>query len=218
MSSESEPSLHQVKLKNVWIAPPRSIIHESETNPPPCDDPSLADVEQPIRPMIAAVPARLLKQPDHPSPLLFRTWPLNQNFVDPGESIVDVVSIYPAGAPQPSSQEYRQWLPAGPRRALKFNAGAAVAAVVTCGGICPGMNNVVREILTTLTRTYGADGAWGVPFGLPGLYLRDWRRLNLAGVRDIHKTGGTVLGTSRAPFNAERRVQPLPCDARTRTH
>ena len=201
-----EPNVCRVKLKNVWLAPPRPVARECEAKPPADGSGADADVEQSIRPMIAAVPARLLSEPDYPSPLLFRTWPLNQNFVDPGETIVDVVSLYPAGAEQPPA-EYRQWLPAGPRRALKCNAPGAVAAVVTCGGICPGMNNVVREIITTLARTYGAPCAWGVPFGLPGLYLRDWRRLDMAGVRDIHKTGGTVLGTSRAPFSVDRRAQ-----------
>jgi 6-phosphofructokinase 1 len=56
---------------------------------------------------------------------------------------------------------------AGPRRLLHFDPKKVNAAIVTCGGLCPGLNNVIREIVNTLCQTYGISGK---VYGLQGGY------------------------------------------------
>jgi 6-phosphofructokinase 1 len=55
------------------------------------------------------------------------------------------------------------YMRAGPRRLLHFDPATVNAAIVTCGGLCPGLNNVIREITKTLHQIYGIDGTvWGI--------------------------------------------------------
>jgi hypothetical protein len=55
------------------------------------------------------------------------------------------------------------YMRAGPRKFLHFDPATVNAAIVTCGGLCPGLNNVIREITKTLHQTYGIDGTvWGI--------------------------------------------------------
>lgn len=89
---------------------------------------------------------------------------------------------------------------AGPRDKVYFEASKSRAAVVTCGGLCPGLNNVIRHLYYTLRDGYGVPSVLGVRHGylgltpeapLPPLELSaDW-------VEAIHHQGGTMLGTSR---------------------
>ena len=146
---------------------------------------------------------------DYPSPLLFRTWPCNKNFVGAEETLIDVLNVQSEIAIK-NNIEFHQWLRAGPRKIIKFDVKAVVAAVVTCGGLCPGLNNVIREITTTLHRTYDVEVVYGIQYGYKGFYSHEWRTLDLAAVRDIHKTGGTMLGTSRGGFDLARSAPPPP--------
>ena len=68
---------------------------------------------------------------------------------------------------------------AGPRKHLHFKPSEVKAAIVTCGGLCPGLNVVIREIFTTLT-LYGCSEVWGVMFGYMGFYSGEdyWIKLN----------------------------------------
>jgi hypothetical protein len=51
---------------------------------------------------------------------------------------------------------------AGRRSLCHFDPKASAAAIVTCGGLCPGLNNVIREIVHTLTYSYGVKTIWGI--------------------------------------------------------
>ena len=153
--------------------------------------------------MIVTLLENLRETKDYPSPLLFRTWPCNKNFVGPDETLVDVINVHSESAIK-NCVEYHQWLRAGPRKMIKFDVTEVVAAIVTCGGLCPGLNNVIREITTTLYRTYEVKCVYGIQYGYKGFYTHDWRHLDLSVVRDIHKTGGTILGTSRGGFDLDR--------------
>ncbi|CAN0028742.1 unnamed protein product, partial [Phaeothamnion confervicola] len=53
-------------------------------------------------------------------------------------------------------------LRAGPRKKLHFEPTEVVAAVVTCGGLCPGLNSVIYHLTTTLFRNYSAKAVWGI--------------------------------------------------------
>ncbi len=92
--------------------------------------------------------------------------------------------------------------PAGAREKLFFSPGAVKAGIVTCGGLCPGINNVIRSLAHTLYYEYGAASVTGFRYGLRGLVAENGLaplRLTLETVQDIHKSGGTILGTSRGP-------------------
>ena len=64
----------------------------------------------------------------------------------------------------------KKWLLAGPRKFLHFKPAQVRAAIVTCGGLCPGLNVVIREIYTALTNLYGCSEVWGIKFGYMGFY------------------------------------------------
>ena len=89
---------------------------------------------------------------------------------------------------------------AGPRKDVYFDAGKVKAAIVTCGGLCPGLNNVIREITFALRTQYGVKNVIGIRNGFKG-FLSEFNLpvvdLTLDVVRDIHRAGGTILGSSR---------------------
>ncbi|PCJ19475.1 MAG: diphosphate--fructose-6-phosphate 1-phosphotransferase [Candidatus Cloacimonadota bacterium] len=90
---------------------------------------------------------------------------------------------------------------AGPRKNIYFEPNDVNAAIVTCGGLCPGINNVIRAITFTLN-LYGVKRIIGIPYGYEGLikgYGHNVKILNAYAVSNIHTNGGTILGTSRGP-------------------
>jgi 6-phosphofructokinase 1 len=101
---------------------------------------------------------------------------------------------------------------AGPRKRLFFDPKRTRAAIVTCGGLCPGLNNVIRSITRELFRGYGVDSLLGIRGGYRGLDPSRGRpplALSEALVEHIHKEGGTILGTSRGPVDIARAVDFL---------
>ena len=89
---------------------------------------------------------------------------------------------------------------AGPRQRIFFNGAKVRAGVVTCGGLCPGMNNVIRGLVMQLWHTYGCRKIVGFRYGYQGMGLKPAQaptNLTPAKVRDIHLMGGTMLGSSR---------------------
>ncbi|MCE1195842.1 ATP-dependent 6-phosphofructokinase [bacterium] len=89
---------------------------------------------------------------------------------------------------------------AGPREKIYFSPSHVHAGIVTCGGLCPGLNDVIRAIVRSLWYLYGVRRITGIRYGYKGLlpdYGFDVVHLNPDIVDDIHKIGGTMLGTSR---------------------
>ena len=89
---------------------------------------------------------------------------------------------------------------AGPRSKIYFDPRKVRAAIVTCGGLCPGLNNVIRAVLMTLWHNYGVRDILGIRFGYRGLlpqYNLEPMILTPSIVKDIHHKGGTILGSSR---------------------
>jgi 6-phosphofructokinase 1 len=89
---------------------------------------------------------------------------------------------------------------AGPRQRIYFSPGHVHAAIVTCGGLCPGLNDVIRAITRCLWYRYGVRRISGVRYGYQGLLPDNnipTMELSPDIVDDIHKIGGTVLGSSR---------------------
>ena len=60
----------------------------------------------------------------------------------------------------------------GPRERLYFNPSRTIAAVVTCGGLCPGLNDVIRGLVMTLNYSYGVRTIYGIPYGYEGFIDR----------------------------------------------
>jgi len=89
---------------------------------------------------------------------------------------------------------------AGPRESLYFDPKNTTAAIATCGGLCPGINNVIRSLVMGLHYFYGVKKILGVPYGYEGLnpaFGHGFVELSPMAVKDIHITGGTMLGSSR---------------------
>jgi 6-phosphofructokinase 1 len=83
---------------------------------------------------------------------------------------------------------------------------------VTCGGLCPGLNNVIRSLFLELHYGYGVPEILGFRYGYQGLDPKrgaDPWVLTHEIVKDIHKQGGTILGTSRGPVDIELAVENL---------
>eukprot|EP01048_Picozoa_sp_COSAG05_P004501 COSAG05_NODE_245_length_12989_cov_32.994725_2_plen_341_part_00 len=93
----------------------------------------------------------------------------------------------------------------GPRESLYFEASKVTAAVVTCGGLCPGLNDVVRALTETLRKLYQVNSVLGVRNGYLGFHpgAEPPMELTPAVVSDIHHHGGTVLGAARGGFDAD---------------
>lgn len=101
---------------------------------------------------------------------------------------------------------------AGPRSRLFFDPRRTRASIVTCGGLCPGLNNVIRSVYLELHHAYGVPEVLGFRDGYQGLDPARGREpitLTAEVVDDIHREGGTVLGTSRGPVDVAVAVDNL---------
>ena len=101
---------------------------------------------------------------------------------------------------------------AGPRKKLYFDPTRAKCAIVTCGGLCPGINDVIRAIVMEAFHAYHVPSVLGIPYGLEGFipnYGHTPLELTPAVVADIHRFGGTMLGSSRGPQAPEEIVDTL---------
>ncbi len=93
---------------------------------------------------------------------------------------------------------------AGPREHIYFNPKHVNAGIFTCGGLCPGLNDVIRAVVRCLWNRYGVRRIRGIRYGFNGLFPEngfDTIDLTPDLVDDIHKTGGSFLGTSRGGGN-----------------
>jgi 6-phosphofructokinase 1 len=101
---------------------------------------------------------------------------------------------------------------AGPREKLFFDAKKTRAGIVTCGGLCPGLNNVIRSLFLELHYGYGVAEVLGFRNGYQGLDPKcgvEPVKIAPEFVDHIHQHGGTVLGTSRGPVDIGRAVDNL---------
>ncbi|GAB4907884.1 ATP-dependent 6-phosphofructokinase [Mycobacterium kiyosense] len=101
---------------------------------------------------------------------------------------------------------------AGPRERIYFNPGTLRCGIVTCGGLCPGLNDVIRSIVFCLHEKYGTATIYGFRFGFEGLVERSGLtpiELTARRVTQIHEVGGSVLGSSRGPQPPDEMVDTL---------
>ncbi len=101
---------------------------------------------------------------------------------------------------------------AGPRQMLFFDPAKLGCGIVTCGGLCPGLNDVIRAVVLSLYRHYGVNKVYGFRFGYEGLVRRvghEPLELTPESVHRIHESGGSILGSSRGPQDAAEMVERL---------
>jgi len=101
---------------------------------------------------------------------------------------------------------------AGPRERIYFDPSGTSVAIVTCGGLCPGLNNVIRSCFLELRHNYGVARILGIQNGYFGLSRKAGLplvELTDDTVEEIHKLGGTILGTSRGAHESGELVTRL---------
>ena len=137
--------------------------------------------------------------------------PLSRNLATAGERrvvfTVDEELVDEGAAPRPMSFEL-----AGPRDRIYFDPSKTKCAIVTCGGLCPGINDVIRAIVMTAYNAYRVPSVLGIRYGLQGFipsYRYDVRELAPRDVEGIHEFGGTILGTSRGPQSSSEIATAL---------
>lgn len=111
-----------------------------------------------------------------------------------------------------SGQEPPFFEMAGPRENIFFDPTNLRCGIVTCGGLCPGQNDVIRAIVMGLFYHYGVKAVLGFRYGFEGLSSHNAHsplELNPDVVDEIHKQGGTLLGSSRGPQDVKEMVDTL---------
>lgn len=101
---------------------------------------------------------------------------------------------------------------AGPRSQIYFDPSKLRCAMVTCGGLCPGLNDIIRSIVLELYHGYGVRHIYGIKFGLQGFipeYGHDVIDLKPESVTSILELGGSILGSSRGPQPIDEIVDTL---------
>jgi 6-phosphofructokinase 1 len=143
----------------------------------------------------------------HPSPLAGRLAQTALHYVGEADRVLLNDRLSSVGDPSRAPA----FELAGPRDRIYFDAATLRCGVVTCGGLCPGLNNVVRGLVVELYRGYGVEHVVGFRYGFQGLG-RDGlepMRLTPASVASIHYEGGTTLGSSRGERDPREMVDRL---------
>ncbi|KAI3468168.1 hypothetical protein Pfo_024831 [Paulownia fortunei] len=143
--------------------------------------------------------------PTYPNPLRSNTAysVVKQYFVDMDDSVPQKIVVH---RDTPRGVHFRR---AGPRERVYFASDEVFACIVTCGGLCPGLNTVIREIVHSLDYMYGVNEVLGIDGGYRGFYSKNTIPLTPKVVDDIHKRGGTILGTSRGGHDTMKIVDSI---------
>ncbi len=111
-----------------------------------------------------------------------------------------------------SCEELPGFEKAGARKTLFHNPKNTKAALITCGGLCPGHNNVIKSLVNVLEKDYKVSNIVGIRYGYKGLSKfssQEPIQLNSEAVDQIHKQGGTILGSSRGNQDPQEMVDAL---------
>ncbi len=121
------------------------------------------------------------------------------NYVQDSSFVRTAVNVYDTSKNDPlDSSNLMQ--KAGPREYIYFSPNEVKAGICTCGGLCPGLNDVIRAVVRCLWNRYGVRDIQGFQFGYKGFFKDEnypTIPLNPENVDEIHKIGGSYLGTSR---------------------
>ncbi|TYH61458.1 hypothetical protein ES332_D07G053600v1 [Gossypium tomentosum] len=128
---------------------------------------------------------------------------VKQTFVRPEDVVAQKIVV------QKDSSRGEHFRRAGPCEKVYFKSEEVRACIVTCGGLCPGINTVIREIVCGLNYMYGVDDILGIQGGYRGFYSKNTLILTPKVVNDIHKRGGTFLLTSRGGHDTQKIVDNI---------
>ncbi|PHU11944.1 ATP-dependent 6-phosphofructokinase 3 [Capsicum chinense] len=128
---------------------------------------------------------------------------VKQYFVNVDDAVAQKIVVHKNS---PRGKHFRR---AGPRQKVYFEPDDVYACIVTCGGLCPGLNTVTREIVCGLYHMYGVSRVVGIDGGYRGFYSKNTIPLTPKVVNDIHKRGGTILGTSRGGHVTKKIVDSI---------
>ncbi len=101
---------------------------------------------------------------------------------------------------------------AGPREKLFFNPREVTVGIVTCGGLCPGLNDVIRALTFCSLESYGVKRVLGFKYGYEGLVAKYYHypiELTTDNTDEIHEKGGTILKSSRGPQNTDEIINTM---------
>ncbi|CAL5373869.1 unnamed protein product [Camellia sinensis] len=126
-----------------------------------------------------------------------------QYFVNEDDTVAQQIIVHKNS---PGGTHFRR---VGPRQKVYFESDEVHASIVTCGGLCLGINTVIREIVCGLYYMYGVNKVLGIEGGYRGFYSRNTIPLTPKVVYDIHKRGGTILGTSRGGHETSKIVDSI---------
>jgi 6-phosphofructokinase 1 len=149
-----------------------------------------------------------------PSPMELNTEDGDEtaNYVRDTQSVLFTIDRDEIVAQVKDGREIPAFQRAGPRQTIFFDAARVKAAIVTCGGLCPGINNVIRTLVFELHYRYGVRSILGIRYGYRGFipkYGYEPLALTPDLVKDIHEKGGSILSSSRGQQDAGEIVDFL---------
>lgn len=112
----------------------------------------------------------------------------------------------------PDEVKPRSFQEAGPREMIYFDPARTTVGIVTCGGLCPGLNDIIRGIVIQCYQQYGITRVYGFRYGYEGLVQRYGHTpiiLKPESVAQAHNFGGTILGSSRGQQDIGEMVDTL---------
>ena len=152
---------------------------------------------------VREIPIATLGQAKIPSPLPYG------NMINTGKVMLSLSHEYDEDIDTHQTLLFEE---AGPRQDLYFDPGKTKCAIVTCGGLCPGLNDVIRAIVLEAYHAYNTPSVLGIRYGLEGFipsYRHNVMELTPASVEHIYQFGGTLLGSSRGPQEPSEIVDAL---------
>ena len=141
-----------------------------------------------------------------PSPMSGAQFVSDEERVLYHSNLIEIESVLAEGKRPPTLEM------AGPRERIYFDPSKLKCGIVTCGGLCPGLNDVIRAIVMSLFHHYRVRTVFGFRYGYEGLSYRHGDaplELTPEVVADIHEKGGTILGSSRGNQDVADMVDTL---------
>jgi len=137
---------------------------------------------------------------------------LSRSFVNDTDKVVMDVDLNHINEMIQGGQSLPAFEMAGPREKLYFDPSKLRCGIVTCGGLCPGLNDIIRAVVLELFYGYGVKNIFGFKYGLQGFipkYMHDIMDLKPEIVANIHEMGGSILGSSRGPQPIDEIVDSI---------
>ena len=137
---------------------------------------------------------------------------LSRSFVNDTDKVVMDVDLNHINEMIQEGQSLPAFEMAGPREKLYFDPSKLRCGIVTCGGLCPGLNDIIRAVVLELFYGYGVKNIFGFKYGLQGFipkYMHDIMDLKPEIVANIHEMGGSILGSSRGPQPIDEIVDSI---------